>query len=52
MTYNIGVANLSRTWCSTSLWSDLPGFYFHVVQHITIDLNPNVPQGCYGLIEK
>ena len=25
MTYNIGVANLSRTWCSTSLWSDLPG---------------------------
>ena len=25
MPYNIGVAKLSRTWCSTSLWSDLPG---------------------------
>ena len=24
MPYNIGVANLSRTWCSTWQWSDLP----------------------------
>ena len=24
MPYNIGVTNLSRTWCSISLWSDLP----------------------------
>ena len=22
MPYNIGVANMSRTWCSTCLWSD------------------------------
>ena len=28
MPYNIGVARLSRTWCSTSLWSDLPGMCF------------------------
>ena len=24
MPYNIGVANLSHTWCSTWQWSDLP----------------------------
>ena len=32
MPYNIGVAKLPCTWCSTSLWSDLPGTFSKVME--------------------